>query len=197
MTKKGKKSKKGGQMVRWEQLAPVPNAQQTSEIRRLTLAFTTMSSGGSLTGSATVLTSGVTSATEWANYSARWTQARVLSLRIRIVPVPLVGTVASGVPTTTQPSYIVIGTDRSGALSSGTIAATQALAAVKYAMFNIASPKLITYEAQASDFEDQNFDPVGSMVSRFGIQMSWIGPSASVAVGAYAVEYGVQFRGPR
>ncbi len=190
--KKQKKNKVNGKLSSWVSLASIPASEMTSEVRRLS-QVTTLAPAST---SSRYLSSGVTSAQEWTSYLARWTEARVLSVRITLA-VPLDGSAptASGIP-----GRCFIGTDRSAALASGlSAAATAALAAVRN--FPASDGRLIQYEARATDFEDQNFDAVGSMTARFAIHVLYTAVSGTGAAVWSSIpvmlEYGVQFRGPQ
>ena len=135
---------------------------------------------------------GVTTATEWSSYAARWMQARVLSMRLVAVTGNLVTTLAG--PSAT--SILVVGTSRSGVAPTVlTVASISALAAVKY--FSGVKGDVCRYTASATDIEDQDFDPVGAMTSKYGIALILRAATAASSTATYTVEYAVEFRGPQ
>ncbi len=105
----------------------------------------------------------------------------------------------ASVPTASGTTGIlIVGTDRSGSLAAlSTVAQVAMLQATK--SFSGTDGKLAVYEAKATDLEDQNFDPVGSMVARFAIQTGWQNSSGTGAALwtnlTMMIEYAVQFRG--
>ncbi len=190
--KKGKKATQNGKLSSWVSIADIPNQPQKSELRRLTTGPASLALGGA--NAVVLLSSGATSAQEWATYSQRWTQARVTSMRVHIIT-PLDARVPSG----GTPLALLLGTDRSGALT-GVSAPTGllALASVKY--LSACKGDIHTYEVRAIDLEDQDYDPISSLQPRFSIQMYFDGGAGTPAAGwscRYYIEYAVQFKGTR
>jgi hypothetical protein len=117
-------------------------------------------------------------------------------MRLRVFPMAAVATVASGAATTATTSLITIGTDRSGQGGFSSHAQVQALAAVKYYLYNTSSPKVVTYEARATDFEDQNYSAIAGIAATYAI-VFYAQSSITGANGQYCVEFAVEFKGPK
>ncbi len=190
MPKKNKQRKANGQLSSWVALTGIPAGAQVMEVRRMTQS-------GNLTVGTTsnrFLTSGVTSATEWSSYSGRWTQARVLAMRILAwVPLLSMTPTASGVP-----AQLLAGTDRSAAVAAG--ASVTAVAAMQqFKALHASHGKVVQYEVKALDIEDQDYTPVGSMTAKYAMHIIFSGASgtgAPVYTGIpYILEYAVQFKG--
>jgi hypothetical protein len=94
----------------------------------------------------------------------------------------------------------MVGTDRSGVLTAPTtLNQVQQLQNVVYHSGNVATPKLLTYEARALDIEDQDYIAIGvTTTSRYAI---WLGNSGPIGgtgnVGQYSIEFAVEFKGSR
>ncbi len=172
--------------VSWVQLIGVSASPGAREIRRLTAPATniTTNAGGAAYGR--ILSSAAISATEWASYAARYTEARVLAMRFHVV---------SGAGAAITGDRIVVSTDRSGILAVPTSEqAVWAQTAPKIFIDAMVVPGV--YEARAIDIEDQLFDAVTTMTNRFGIQYAAFG-TASTTIFALLPEYMVEFRGPQ
>ncbi len=151
-------------------------SQPLSLVKRFTATGTT---GGIANSSSRVLSSGFTAATEYG-MTAVYQQARVLSMRVSF-SVPY-----------SNATFVVAGTDRTGTLAGAqTPAVVWALQNAKAFNGLYTGKSLIQYTAKATDFEDQNFDPIGAPVSRFGIHLV----SNSATALTYLIEWEVELRG--
>lgn len=150
-----------------------------SLVRRFTTLGTLATATGLTLGSA-----GITTALEWTNISARYTEARVLGIRVFWSPI---AAAASGI-------LLPIATDRSGALANPvSVNAAWGLAGARLICCTATAKTLPVYEAWATDLEDFNFQPVGSITSQYAVQ-TYNGTGSALA---YYVEYIVEFRGNR
>ncbi len=141
-----KKSKKAS----WTNLNSNVRQAAKPELRRLTWITTAAGSTSTRVG-----TDSVTSAAEWSSYSARFTECRVLRVKLNIVPYTLAAAAGN--------SLLLVGTDRGGALAAAlTPAQVAQLDAVKVFNPNNTSIEPMVYQAGAVDLEDQLFVPVGS-----------------------------------
>lgn len=149
MNKKAKNGQRGGNFLRLAN-----PSQPLSLVKRFSLP-------GIVTGtgfSNRFLSSGWTASSEYA-LTAVYQQARVLSMRISICPPGI------SVPLT-------CGTDRTGSQAAGAaLAVVWAMQNAKAFNGGLASKSLITYEARATDLEDQVFDPIGSPTPRFAVHV--------------------------
>jgi len=193
-----KLAKQSGRKADWTVLAGPPNRQNSVDIRRLTLPWTVATNVGGVLVLLLPSTL-VTTANEWASFSARFTLYRVLAMRLRFQFMPVVVTVAAGVPTATAPSLAVVGTDRSGSLAApASPSAVSQLQNVKYHSGTVSSPKLLTYEARAVDLEDQDYISTTTSAARYAIIVGYQGPLAGVTnVGLYTIEFAVEFKGTK
>lgn len=174
-----------GRKTNWTRLVG-PQRANSSEVRRLTTipGSQTTTASGSITLRFT--NSSVSGAQEWSSYSARYVEARVLSIRVHISPLEPATSISNGTG--------VFGTDRSGGVASTTFAQVWALQAPK--LYTTQMVKPFTYEARAIDLEDQDFSPTSSApVLSFGINGSFTSLSFSQVALFVLVEYMVEFRG--
>ncbi len=158
----------------------VARAEQTtsSVTRRLTLVGSSVLNGSS----GQVVSSGVTSAAEWAGLSARYVEFRVLAIILHFIP--------NGAAS----NPLIVSTDRSGALAAPASAAVAFSASGAQLIYPGATVgKVVKYEAFAKDLEDYNFDAVGSPTARYAVSM-W---NSSASAINYFVEWIVEFRGSR
>jgi hypothetical protein len=178
-----------------QQLAPLirgPNwnkvaGQSQSELRRITYSQILTTAGTGLVsftvGSTLLRASGV----EWAFYAARFTEYRILGVRIHATDTPVAGVVNSQGP-------LLIATDNSGsATPPTTVALIWGMAKPKVFNIDQTTPKGIEYSARAIDLEDMNFTPVGTAASTF--QVFVFGSSGATTNIAYLfIEWAVEFR---
>jgi len=154
--------------------------QSTSSVIR---RFTNIPTGIATASGFSYTSSSVTGTTEWSNVSGRYTEARVLSVSLYMLP---------GTSLTTP--AVIAAVDRSGALAApGSAVAAWAMANAQLWFANATlarPPKLVAF---AKDIEDFNFDPVGSMTSRFSV----LGYNTSSGTIQFYTEYVVELRGPR
>ncbi len=170
----------------WVQLLGVSANPGAHEVRRLTAPATNITTSAGGTAFGRILSSAAISATEWASYAARYTEARVLAMRFHVVA-------AAGSAITSD--RIILSTDRSGILAAP---------ASEQAVWAQTAPKIFidamvvpgVYEVRATDLEDQLFDAVTTMTNRFGIQYAAFG-TASTTIFSLLPEYMVEFRGPQ
>jgi len=162
----------------------VPKAIRTAEqsvvsaMRRLTSSANTLAA----TTGVSLGTSTVTTSAEWSNMSARYVEARVLAIRMTMIP-----NSSAGFP-------LIVATDRSGALSAPASSAVAfQMAGAKLFYIGATVGKCQVYTAKAQDLEDFEFDNVGSMTNRFAVTMY----NASATGVGYYLEYIVEFRGSR
>ncbi len=173
-----KKSKSGN----WTNLSSNIRQVAKPEMRRLT--WVTSTGGASV--SVRFGTDSVTSAAEWSSYASRFTECRVLGIKISFAGTPV--TAGTGAP------LMFVGTDRSGSVAAGlSPAATAQLDAVK--VFNTSNTSMtpMSYQAKALDLEDQLFTPVGSAstTKNYSIHAT---NQAAVAFNCL-VEFLVEFKG--
>jgi hypothetical protein len=188
-------SKKSQRRKSNQQLAPLvrgPNwnkvaGQSQSEVRRITYSQILTTAGTGLVsftvGSTLLRASGV----EWASYAARFTEYRILGVRIYATDAPVVGVVAATGP-------MIVSTDNSGSATPPTTVAL-AWGMAKPRIYNIdqTTPKGIEYSARAIDLEDMNFSPVGAAQPTFQVFV-FASSGATVNVATLFIEWAVEFR---
>jgi hypothetical protein len=190
MHKSGKKSSRAS---RNQQLAPLvrgPNwnkvaGQSQSELRRITYSAQVSTNGAGfhslLVGSAYMRANGV----EWASYAARFTEYRILGVRLYLTTAP--GETGLDGP-------VLLAVDNSGVLGAPTtIAQVWGMAKSKLFNINTTSPRPIEYAARAIDLEDMNFTAVGVNATTFQAILA-AQSSFSLAYGYLFVEWAVEFR---
>lgn len=196
--KPAKQNKQRSAKMDWVALAGPPNRANQSDVRRLTLPWTVATNAGGFLVLQLPSTL-VTTASEWASFSARFTLYRVLSMRLRFQFMPLVITVAAGTPTATAPPLAVFATDRSGSVTAP--ASPQAVAQLQNAIYHsgtVATPKLASYEARALDLEDQEYISTSTSAAKFAIVVGYQGPlGGTTNVGLYTIEFAVEFKGTK
>ncbi len=192
-----KKNQKQGKQPKasWTSLTRVSAPAGTTETRRCTLLTTAACGAGGAISVTAIGTSSVTGAAEWSSYSARWTEARVLAVRLRFVPRYPMGYFAAATGATAAAnSQLFIGTDRSGA---ATITTANAILALEKSQIQPGN-KVVMYEAQAIDLEDQLFSSIGTMANNFRVAYGVIcsgAPAGATTIFDLFVEWMVQFRG--
>ncbi len=181
-------------------LSNVPNAPGHTSVVRLTLAgfLATTDANGRFT-QAFAATTRAQLCTQWASYAARFTQFRVLGIKLTYEPDINVsfydGT--GGVTAVRTVGGMIVCTDRSGALTSpsGAGSETTAWAETSAKVFNVG--KRWTYQAHAIDFEDQQYQAVTGTGNFYSVFVVGELLTASVTYGAVYEEYAVEFKGPR
>lgn len=194
MHKSGKKSSRA---FRNQQLAPLvrgPNwnkvaGQSQSELRRITFnaLLTTNGAGFNslLIGSTYLRANGV----EWASYAARFTEYRILGVRVHLTSAP--GQLGSGIE---PEGPLLLSVDNSGTLAAPTtIAAVWGMAKPKLFNLNTTSARPIEYAARAIDLEDMNFTAVGVNAATFQVILA-ANSGATTNYGQLFVEWAVEFR---
>jgi hypothetical protein len=129
--------------------------------------------------------------TEWASYAARFTEYRLLKIRVHLTQSVYTG------PGNANNTNFVIYTDRSGILAG----ATTSNAAYAYSgarAFNVPftghSP--ITYSDSAIDLEDQLYTAVGTSSVDFAVVIFYLNASqVSQTVMQFYIEFMVEFKG--
>lgn len=178
MPKKAKKNR-ANKPAAWARITRVN--QPLSLVKRLTQVAT-------LAASTTlkVASSDFTGAQEYGNVAALYSEARVLAIKLTLVAV---------VNTGFLPSYAIFGTDRSGALLAASFTSVASIWGLQNAQLHTlptSDKSPITYEARATDLEDQLFDAIGSATNRFAIFLQHVMANTTVSVFR---EYLVEFRG--
>lgn len=161
----------------------------TVEVRRLSLtgAMTTTAAGTFAKNIAAATAGwGLSSTTEWSSYSARFTEYRVLAIKVTVVPYTV---------SASSEASMVLSTDRSGAVGAPANL-NVCWAGTAPRVFFTGQVKPGSYEAKAIDLEDQDYSPVGTIISTFSVQAFATGPVSTQLFGAY-VEYLVEFKGPQ
>jgi hypothetical protein len=136
-----------------------------------------------------VLSSAATSTTEWASYAARWTEARVLELRLSFLPFG-----ASVAANPNDAAAAVVAADRSGALAVPTTFG-QVWALADPTLFTDQMVKPTRYSVRAIDLEDQDFQPVTSLAATFAAQYAASSASASSTILFLSTDFLVEFKG--
>lgn len=188
MTKRNKRRSRGPKrgVKSFTQMAAVAAPAGVSEIRRLSYnqAVTTNGAGfvGLLVGPGLL----VASATEWANYAARWQEYRVLATKVTMTN--------EGAQTS---DFVIFATDRGG-LASTPVSVTALWATSGAKVFNgvLTQKEPITYEAKAIDLEDQLYTPVANTAVTYQVLMGTIGPPTTATFQVF-VEWMVQFKGTK
>jgi len=186
----GKNKQKSKQkLVSWTSLTSVNVKPNTSETRRMTYVSSVVLTAATFNTQSFTCASVRSTCTEWASYSPRWSEYRILAMKVHV----------SSIPTTPASSTTVMcATDRSG-VGPNTLATPAAFLAstnVKIFEADHTDKKLITYEARAIDLEDQDFTPVNTNSTAFSIYVA-LHAGAAVSTGTLIYfEAMVQFRGP-
>lgn len=158
-------------------------------IRRLTRVDSIAVANTFSVGFKSIITSSVTSATEWTSLSSRFTEYRVLRMDVHVAPFSL--------PTTSD-GAITLGTDQSGVSSYSTVASIWALGSSKSYNLSNTDKSLITHSAHAQDLEELNYSSTSSSPgSNYSIWMAVNYPTAftaSLTVAALYIEYAVEFK---
>ncbi len=162
-------------------MATIGNGR-SSIVRRCTSLLTATTNGSGFYGGV-ITTSSVTSTQEWSNLAARWSEARVLQIKVHYID------------SVSNFNAIVFSTDRSGALTAPTTN-LQVWGGDAAKVFNadVQTPQTPKYSARAIDLEDQDFAAVGAMTNNYSIRVGLSG-TASTAIAYLFVEYMVEFRG--
>jgi len=178
--KAGKLSRKASRGNPWVRLGG-PQGPSTI-VRRMTSVVTVVTGASSST---IIKSGGVTSAIEWSGVTAAWQEYRVLAMRLQF------STAQYATGSVANVGDWVVGTDKSAALAAQTSGGVFALENAK--VFDSASTesRLASYEARATDLEDQLFNPVGTTASTFAIHVI---QASGVSLAVY-VEYAVELRG--
>jgi hypothetical protein len=190
MVKRNKKRGKGQvrqNKTSWTKLTSVNARANATEVRRLT-SVTTLTAGAGGTTFTPVGQTQMKSAGEWSSYSARYSEFRMLAIRLSVVPLL---SVASNL------DQVIFGTDRSGsAAAPTTVAGIFQLTASK--VFNGQSTSMIPirYEGRAIDLEDQLYTAVGTAATSFILYVGVLG-TASTAVASLYAEFMCEFKGPQ
>jgi len=184
-----KPSKNGGRVARIPDLVRVranfgPGA---TEVRRLTYFIRQSPNGNGLLPAINAAYMRA-NCPEWASYAARWTQYRLLEIRLCFTLWQMV----AGVTPTFVNDLGVVATDRSGILAlPTTIGAVFAMAGAKtFLMLPTSVPS--RYKARAIDLEDQNYSPVSVSSTAFQV---FVATSSSSPATALAIEFMVEFKG--
>ncbi len=128
-----------------------------------------------------VSTSTVTLSAEWAQLSARFSEFRVLGMRVYVRNNGSNGT-------------LIYSVDRSGVLGApGSATAAWQQAGAKLVQTNNSMSSPARLEALATDLEDYNFQPIASPSNVFAISMY----NDSAAAVIYYVEFAAELRGVR
>ncbi len=191
-----KKVKKQTRLASWTSLTRVNTRSDLTETVRLS-SNSALSSVGASILTRYLSASQASSCPDWASFAARFTEYRVLALRIHYFPAfpdanPT--TAAFAAPTTAVThGVLAVGTDRSAALAApASFGAVSQLAAVKYHW----TARPWVYEARAIDFEDQQFTPVTTTTNYFSVQVASRGTlNSGTTYGDICVEAMVQFKG--
>jgi hypothetical protein len=182
--KRGNNNKKD-KLAKWTNLSTI-NGRPSTLIRRCSNIVGVNTNASGFYG-ATFLSSAVTTSTEWSSLSARWSEARVLQIKVHYADTVYPPNV----------NAIVFSTDRAG-VSGAPTSTVNCWSGDNAKVFNtdVQSVGLPKYSARAIDLEDQDFSAVGAMTATFAIRAASQGPTAVVAtIGFMFVEYLVEFRG--
>jgi len=173
-------------LATWTNLSGIPSRSSASEVRRLSIPFAISTSGGGIYTGAFGPTFIRTNCTEWASYAARYQEYRVLAIKVAIAESD----------NSNAGAYIIWSTDRSGGASvPSTAAAAFASAGAKVMDPNSTQKTFSSYQARATDIEDQNFSSVGINATSFQIFL-YLNNGATKTYTAF-VEAAVEFRGPQ
>jgi len=175
----------------WVTLAQLSRNPGATEIRRCTSVPGVLSTTASAVLFGRVLSNAATSSTEWANYAVRYVEARVLAVRLNFLPF---GTSSAAAPMDVVAG--VIATDRSGALSTPT-SWGQVWALADPRPFTDQMVKPFTYQAQAIDLEDQDYQPVGALGATFSVLYAVSAQVGNSACLFLATDFLVEFKGPQ
>jgi hypothetical protein len=188
---RGKKLKKSKNNASFKQLVVNPGwgkvrAQSATEFRRISysITLTTNASNISVTRvGSSLMQTGV----EWASYSARFTEYRILRTKIHVMDL-MTGMVPANL------GVCIIAQDQSGTLATpSTTTALWALASP--AIYNLSDtlPSGIVYNAKAADLEDYNYSAVGLAQSTYAVFVAVTG-IISTSVATLFVEWMVEFK---
>jgi hypothetical protein len=192
MSAKSKVSKKKNKIVSWTSLAQIRNGPGGSEYRRITYIYAVTTSAGGVYAVA-FTPANVSGFTEWSSYAARYSQARVLALRIIYRRNYAVNVSATG---PTAGGNLVVGTDRSGSVIGTPTSEIQVFALQNAKVFDVFTSW--SYEARAIDIEDQLYSPTsGSPTATFAICVYGNGFNNTTTYGEIFVEAMVEFKGTR
>lgn len=184
MGKKNKNKNKKLKMPGFISLKNFGNQANISEFRRFS-GTSTMTGGGtgfaSSNISSTILRA---STTEWAQYALRWTEYRIIRIKVHFVPY------------TGNVYQLVMFVDRSGVASISTMSAAWASNGAKIYNGTNNTMKCAVMSGLAQDLEEQNFAPVGTNSTTFSVQVACQGFTAAVLpLGALYYEFMVEFKG--
>jgi len=186
---KKKLSKNGGRSVRIPDLVRVKSTfgPGATEVRRLTYFIRQAPNGNGLLPAINAAYMRA-NCPEWASYAARWTQYRMLQIRLCFTLWQMV----AGVTPTFVNDLGVVATDRSGILAlPTTIGAVFGMAGAK-AFLMLPTSVPCRYVARAIDLEDQNYTPVSVSSTAFQVFVATSTVSPSTVL---AIEFMVEFKG--
>jgi len=130
------------------------------------------------------------SSAEWASYAARFTEYRILGLKIHVMTSPG-GTLA------TNQGFCIIAQDQSGTLATPTTtAAMWGLADSRVWNLDDTLPRGIVYTAKAVDLEDLNYTAVTTSSTTFQVFVHITG-LASTQIASAFLEWCVEFKSPQ
>jgi hypothetical protein len=188
---RGKKRGKKGALSNWvaKPRWGAISSQIASEVRRLTLVVTNLTTSaagflGIAYGSGTL-----SSTLEWSSYSARFTEYRLLGIRVNLTD--------GQITTQTAGGNVVLAADDTGNTTLPTSAA-QLWAFAKARCFNLdnVTAKPIRFEVSAKDIQDMDFSPTATPAASIALKGALQGPVSTIMATAY-VEFSVEFRSPQ
>lgn len=194
------KGDRGNPKWSWTQLSGVRSSANSRETRRLTSwtnTVMTTGAGGAFAAGPIVANNGASSATEWSSFAARFTEARVLAVRVTLFPRYPQGYFAAATgATAAAQGQVVLVSDRSGQAP----ALTSMGQAVAFAGVIRPTSEKVSLEVRATDLEDQLFTATtGAITLNFRILTGCQNIAAGVAVAHYDMlsEWMVEFQSPQ
>lgn len=181
MGKKNKNKNKGAPGKGWISKRGFGNQADASEFRRITIYSTLTTNAGSFVN-LNVNSSVIRTSPEWASYSARWTEYRIIRIK-------------SHIDLNSNATQCVTFIDRTGAASITTMVQAWSSNGSKVINTGATMNKLPSVTGVADDLEEQLFTATGSNAATFSNQISAVSSGASQGIGGVYSEALVEFRG--